>query len=1113
MAYRIAWIFTAALAVFAVLVTALRVALPYVGDYAEEITARLSAAVGVEMRVASARVVLKGIEPIVELSGIEVKHSPDEKLRAERLLVRFDLPASLLARRMKISALHIFDTDFTIVTDADGNTRLSGLLPLNLALPDGWNGAPGIASPGFDLHLGGANVIWRNKAQAAEYAFKDVSAMFAQRDGRLRAAVKASLPQALGEFVHFAAELDDDVLSGGAMERLTGRVYLRADQAAIAQWTRLAGNTTGDRAEGTLTAELWSEWREGGLQRLDGTVDCAACAFTANGREAAPTSAPTSVQGRLSWEMQTDGWRFGVLDFGWLSSALEAPVSNADAAFAYRPDNSRLVLRAPALKASLLRAIAAEGKSAKRGIVENPTMHGAAVHADVSHPDFRPPQFAGTARDWQQWFGQRARFAAEYAAAYAGQLLSPPSVDVALTVESLPLSSMPALLPREKLRPGLRGWLDRAFVSGTLKSARVEFKGAPSAFPFKRGGHFRAGGEISGAAVNYRRNRRLLHDVEARVALDGRRLSIAASNVRYYDLRSRSVQVIIEDVAAPYVEVEASGEGPFESVFSYLKDAGLLNPNSVVTRALEPDGGARLSVSVKAPLSKTVQRPVTVEGALTFNGTSLRVAPLDLEFSDIAGVLHFDRRGGRSQSLVAKLNGAPVTGRATPAQGATLLTLKGRLPAGQIAASVPLLRDEVHGSTQWRADLLIPRLQVKADYELKMALSSSLEGVAVTLPAPLDKVASDRRDFLAGITLGKRSRYDVSYGDASILITADGRGGGVHALRIDAPWAAGQVLLPVGDGVVRADMSRLLLPEPATETGTDLNPQTLPALDFRIGSFRRGDLQLSQVHFTAAPRDGGMEINRLDFEVGDVAATLNGRWLLDRGVHRSRFYLDANGRDYGRVLQLLGASSSLRGGDGSVVGGIAWDDWPGGFAVEKIEGNVRLGLKDGIIEQADPGIGRLLGLFSVGHVVRRLSLDFRDVIEKGLAFDEMEGAFNFRKGVMHTDNFTIVGPALAMAISGDNHIAERRYDQQIDVVPNLSSGLPIAGALLGGPIAGVAVYLIDKLTRLGAKVDQAVTLRYHLHGSWDDPQIDFKGAPEVKKESGKIRRLFEKLLP
>ena len=53
--------------------------------------------------------------------------------------------------------------------------------------------------------------------------------------------------------------------------------------------------------------------------------------------------------------------------------------------------------------------------------------------------------------------------------------------------------------------------------------------------------------------------------------------------------------------------------------------------------------------------------------------------------------------------------------------------------------------------------------------------------------------------------------------------------------------------------------------------------------------------------------------------------------------------------------------------------------------------------------------------------------------------------------------------------------------------PHLSDGLSIAGALIGGPIAGVAAFLAQKL--LKDPLDQAAGFEYAVTGTWADPQV------------------------
>ena len=143
----------------------------------------------------------------------------------------------------------------------------------------------------------------------------------------------------------------------------------------------------------------------------------------------------------------------------------------------------------------------------------------------------------------------------------------------------------------------------------------------------------------------------------------------------------------------------------------------------------------------------------------------------------------------------------------------------------------------------------------------------------------------------------------------------------------------------------------------------------------------------------------------------------------------------------------------------------------------------------------EPGAGRLLGLLSVASVIRRVSLDFSDLFKQGLEFDSIEGVLRFNRGHMNTDRFLIISPAMKINISGRTGIVSRDYDQDIYVVPDLSDNLPLLSGLLGGPLVGGAVYLINRLTNIGEQINKTVTLHYKMTGSWGDHTIRFVDVP------------------
>jgi uncharacterized protein YhdP len=62
----------------------------------------------------------------------------------------------------------------------------------------------------------------------------------------------------------------------------------------------------------------------------------------------------------------------------------------------------------------------------------------------------------------------------------------------------------------------------------------------------------------------------------------------------------------------------------------------------------------------------------------------------------------------------------------------------------------------------------------------------------------------------------------------------------------------------------------------------------------------------------------------------------------------------------------------------------------------------------------------------------------------------------------------------------------------------VTSTLPIAGAIAGGPAVGAAVFLADKL--MGDSFNRLTQVKYHVTGSWDKPVYSKLKKEERKKQ-------------
>ena len=72
-------------------------------------------------------------------------------------------------------------------------------------------------------------------------------------------------------------------------------------------------------------------------------------------------------------------------------------------------------------------------------------------------------------------------------------------------------------------------------------------------------------------------------------------------------------------------------------------------------------------------------------------------------------------------------------------------------------------------------------------------------------------------------------------------------------------------------------------------------------------------------------------------------------------------------------------------------------------------------------------------------------------------------------------------------MAGDVDLARETQKLKVRVAPQLAESVAIAGALVGGPVVGGAVYLAQKLLR--DPLEQIVSFDYNVTGSWLEPHV------------------------
>ena len=130
----------------------------------------------------------------------------------------------------------------------------------------------------------------------------------------------------------------------------------------------------------------------------------------------------------------------------------------------------------------------------------------------------------------------------------------------------------------------------------------------------------------------------------------------------------------------------------------------------------------------------------------------------------------------------------------------------------------------------------------------------------------------------------------------------------------------------------------------------------------------------------------------------------------------------------------------------------------------------------------------MFGLISIAALPRRLSLDFRDVFEKGFGFDNINGSFRLVDGEAYTCDLSLSGPAADIGIVGHASLVGRDYEQTAVVSANVGSTLPLVGAVIAGPQVAAALLIFSQIFK--KPLQDIGQVYYSIGGTWDEPIVN-----------------------
>lgn len=295
------------------------------------------------------------------------------------------------------------------------------------------------------------------------------------------------------------------------------------------------------------------------------------------------------------------------------------------------------------------------------------------------------------------------------------------------------------------------------------------------------------------------------------------------------------------------------------------------------------------------------------------------------------------------------------------------------------------------------------------------------------------------------------------------------------------------------------DLSRLSALQQVFQAEQPIRQQPLIKLNSKHVWWRRMDL--GRLEMNAERLTNGMRFkqSRLLREQDQISFDLD--WLNDDAGSRTLLSGHLESQDLGAFLQELGYDSDLLETDALLAFSGAWPGSPGAISAKALSGVLNVDLRNGRVASIEPGFGRLLGLVAMQQWIKRFSLDFSDIYQKGLAFNSITGQFNIEDGKATTENLLIDAISARIKISGQSDLLHNTLNHHIWVVPKSSDAVPIAGTIVGQIASAVTKVITDDY-----KEGFFFGSEYQVTGSWNKPEL-----VALQENTGLINKVWKDL--
>ncbi len=184
-----------------------------------------------------------------------------------------------------------------------------------------------------------------------------------------------------------------------------------------------------------------------------------------------------------------------------------------------------------------------------------------------------------------------------------------------------------------------------------------------------------------------------------------------------------------------------------------------------------------------------------------------------------------------------------------------------------------------------------------------------------------------------------------------------------------------------------------------------LSPKDLPNLNVNIASLQIGNFDLGNLSMKTKSTASMWRLEDCRINSPSYQINLKGKWLKNAKQNLTDFQAEMQISDLAASLKRWKMSPKVEAKKGQLEFQGGWQGSIADFKLAKLNGQFKMDFKNGRITNLSPeteeklGLGKLLSIFSLQTIPRRLKLDFSDLSKGGYSFDKFKGTFDWPRGL------------------------------------------------------------------------------------------------------------------